>query len=81
MCGKNLAHDGVLVIKDVATHPFPKLAFTWILDVLMTRGFQMWYWDEMRFNALFRNHFNRINTFPIADWLPYSHIVYLCENT
>ena len=80
MCSRHLTCEGRLVIKEVTTHPFWKLAFTWTLDVLMTRGFQIWYLDEMSFNVLLRNHFSRINTFPIADWLPYSHIVYLCEN-
>jgi 2-polyprenyl-3-methyl-5-hydroxy-6-metoxy-1,4-benzoquinol methylase len=78
-CSRHLAYDGRLVIKDVTTHPFLKLAFTWALDVLMTRGFHMWYWDEHKYYAVFRRYFNRIEMFPIADWLPYPHIVYLCE--
>jgi hypothetical protein len=40
----------------------------------------MWYWDEERFYAALRGSFNRIDNYPIADWLPYPHIVYLCEN-
>jgi hypothetical protein len=46
----------------------------------MTRGFDMWYWDEERFYAALRGYFNRIDNYPIADLLPYPHIVYLCEN-
>jgi ubiquinone/menaquinone biosynthesis C-methylase UbiE len=79
-CRRLLASDGRLIIKDVTTHPFPKLAFTWALDVLMTRGFEMWYWDEEKVYAAVGRHFDRVDTFPIADWLPYPHIVYLCEN-
>jgi SAM-dependent methyltransferase len=79
-CGQHLAHDGRLIIKDVTTRPFLKLAFTWVLDMLMTRGFEMWYWDEKQFQAALGKHFNRVDTFPIADWVPYPHIVYLCEN-
>lgn len=78
----NIWHrTGGLSIKDVAMHPFPKLAFTWALDVFMTRGFEMWYWNEDQFHAALGEHFNRVDTFPITDWLPYPHIVYLCENT
>lgn len=51
------------------------------LDALMTRGFDMWYWDEQQFHTRLRPHFSRIETYPIADWLPYPHIVYLCENS
>ena len=79
-CVQRLAPGGRLVIKDVTTHPFPKLAFTWALDVIMTRGFDMWYWSEDKFDPTLRKHFNRVDTFPISDWLPYPHIIYLCEN-
>ena len=77
----HLSHNGRLIIKDVTTHPAPKIGFTWALDVLMTRGFEMWYWDEQRFNATLGEHFNQIETFPITDWLPYPHIVYMCEKS
>ena len=80
MCCKHLTREGRLVIKEVTTHPFCRLAFTWALDVLMTRGFQMWYWDEIEFAAYLTDHFKRLDTFPISDWLPYSHVVYLSEN-
>lgn len=79
-CASRLAPEGRLVIKDVTTHPFPKIAFTWALDVLMTRGFDMWFWDENRFYELFSKHFNRVEMYPITDWLPYPHVIYLCEN-
>jgi 2-polyprenyl-3-methyl-5-hydroxy-6-metoxy-1,4-benzoquinol methylase len=80
-CARHLHRDGRLVIKEVTTHPFPKFMFTWALDVLMTRGFDMWYWDEKRFFSVFNNYFHRVDTFPIADWMPYSHVVYLCDNS
>lgn len=79
-CAAHLASDGRLIVKDVTTHPFFKIAFTWALDVLMTGGFEMWYWDERRAAGAFQKHFTRVDTFPIADWMPYPHIVYLCEN-
>jgi SAM-dependent methyltransferase len=80
-CADHLAADGRLIIKDVTTHPIFKIGFTWALDVIMTRGFEMWYWGEREFHTLFSKYFNRVDTFPLTDWLPYPHIVYLCENS
>ena len=37
---RRLAPDGVLIIKDVTRRPWWKMAFTWVFDVLMTRGFR-----------------------------------------
>jgi 2-polyprenyl-3-methyl-5-hydroxy-6-metoxy-1,4-benzoquinol methylase len=79
-CAAHLAPAGRLIVKDVTTHPAAKLAFTWALDVLMTRGLAMWYWNEEQFHTTLRRYFDRIDTFPITDWMPYPHVVYLCEN-
>ena len=79
-CREHLAEDGRLIIKDVTTHPFPKIFFTWALDVLMTRGLEMWYWSESRFYETLTPSFNRVEMYPIVDWLPYPHVIYLCEN-
>lgn len=76
----HLSDNGALIIKDVTTHPKFKIGFTWALDVLMTQGFEMWYWDEKKFNDTLGEHFNQISTLPLTDWLPYPHVVYLCEN-
>jgi len=78
-CRSRLADDGCLVIKDVTTHPFPKIAFTWALDVVMTKSFDMWYWSEEKFYSSLGKHFDRIEMYPIVDWLPYPHVIYLCE--
>ncbi len=79
-CADQLANDGRLIIKDVTTHPFNEILFTWLLDVFMTRGLDMWYWNEEQFHTALGTHFDRIDTFSISDWMPYPHIVYLCEN-
>lgn len=79
-CAGSLAPTGRLIIKDINTHPWWRLGFTWALDVGMTRGFDMWYWNERKFLSALGVHFNRIDTYPIADWLPYPHVVYLAEN-
>jgi 2-polyprenyl-3-methyl-5-hydroxy-6-metoxy-1,4-benzoquinol methylase len=78
-CYSHLAPEGRLVIKDVATHPFYKIAFTWLLDAVMTRSFEMWYWSEERFYKTLKNNFARVEMYPITDWLPYPHVIYLCE--
>ncbi len=79
ICSSHLAPDGRLIIKDVTTQPFHKIAFTWALDVLMTKGFEMWYWNEDKFYQKLGPHFDRIEMYPITDWLPYPHVIYLCE--
>jgi 2-polyprenyl-3-methyl-5-hydroxy-6-metoxy-1,4-benzoquinol methylase len=78
-CVDHLAPDGRLVIKDVTTHPFPKIAFTWALDVVMTLGFDMWYWNEERFLSMLAEEFDSVELFPIVDWLPYPHVIYLSQ--
>ena len=71
-----LAPDGVFIIKDVTRRPWSRMAFTWLLDVLMTRGFDMWYWSPEQFRGVIDSRF-AMETYPIHSWLPYSHIVYV----
>jgi len=79
LCAGHLRLHGRLIIKDVTTHPWPRIAFTWTLDALLTGGFDMWYWPEERFLAALGCHFRSVELFPISDWMPYPHVVYLCE--
>ncbi|MEZ5422190.1 MAG: hypothetical protein R2682_03725 [Pyrinomonadaceae bacterium] len=46
----------------------------------MTKSFEMWYWSEDRFYKELGSHFANIEMYPITDWLPYPHVIYLCEN-
>lgn len=78
-CAAHLSPGGRLIIKDVTRRPVHKLAFTWALDALMTRSNDMWYWSERTFHDALSRFFVRTDTYPIADWLPYPHIVYLSE--
>lgn len=78
-CVDHLAPDGRMIIKDVTSKPGHQIAFTWALDVLMTRGFDMWYWNEARMAAMLGELFEQTYTFPIADWLPYPHVLYMSE--
>jgi 2-polyprenyl-3-methyl-5-hydroxy-6-metoxy-1,4-benzoquinol methylase len=79
-CARHVGQGGRLIIKDVTTRPLRKLAFTWVLDVLVTRGFRMWYWNEKEFRDVLQKHFLQTNVFPITHRLPYPHILYVCEN-
>jgi 2-polyprenyl-3-methyl-5-hydroxy-6-metoxy-1,4-benzoquinol methylase len=71
-----LAPGGVLIIKDVTRRPRWKMAFTWLLDVAMTQGFDMWYWSPAQFREAIDERFE-MEAYPINDWLPYPHIVYV----
>jgi 2-polyprenyl-3-methyl-5-hydroxy-6-metoxy-1,4-benzoquinol methylase len=71
-----LKPGGRIVIKDIARKPALKLFFTWVLDVLMTRGFDMRYWDERRFRGGMDPAF-RMETYRIPHWLPYPHVLYV----
>jgi SAM-dependent methyltransferase len=73
---KRLKPGGHLIIKDVTRVPAWKLGFTWILDVLMTSGFDLWYWNPDQFRRATDRSLS-LETFAISDWLPYPHIVYL----
>jgi 2-polyprenyl-3-methyl-5-hydroxy-6-metoxy-1,4-benzoquinol methylase len=71
-----LARGGRLIIKEVTRRPAWKMGFTWLLDVLMTRGFDMSYWDPQQVRSAVDPSLS-LETYPITDWLPYPHIVYL----
>ena len=75
-----LAPGGVLIIKDVTRRPRWKMAFTWLLDVAMTRGFDMWYWSPGQLRKAIDDRFE-IEMYPINDWLPYPHIVYVVSRS
>lgn len=75
----HLAPGGHLVVKDVLTRPFHKIAFTWLLDVLMTRSLDMWYMTESKFAEVLGDDTWRIENYAIQDLLPYPHTVYLCS--
>jgi len=74
----HLDPDGRLVIKDVLTRPRWRLFFTWALDVVMTKGFEMWYLSTREFKELVGDGFE-LESYPIADWMPYPHVVHLFD--
>lgn len=81
VCWYMLSDHGVLVIKDVNDRPWPKLFFTWLLDVFVTGGFNMRYWGA----DTFQQELKRIGFCPdlkfLPDRLPYPHILLRCTKT
>ena len=73
-----VAPGGSLVIKDITLRPRYKLAFTWLLDVAMTAGFDMWYWNEAQFRAAIPEDW-QMDVFPITHWLPYPHVLMVVD--
>lgn len=71
-----MAPGGQLVIKEIATRPFYKVWFTWLLDLGMTLSFDMWYRPAETYRALVDAELT-MERYPISDWLPYPHVVYL----
>ena len=78
-CRQHLTSDGVLILKEVSRRPWPKMAYTWVLDVLVTRGFEMWYWSETQFARELMSLGFDTKVYPITDWLPYPHVLYRCS--
>jgi 2-polyprenyl-3-methyl-5-hydroxy-6-metoxy-1,4-benzoquinol methylase len=72
----HLAPGGRVIFKEISRKPAWKLFFTWVLDVLMTGGFDMWYWNARQFREAMDPSFD-LEIYPIADLLPYPHVVYL----
>lgn len=69
----------MLIVKEVTTRPFLKMGYTWVLDVLVTRGFRMWYWNEAQSADQLERAGYRAEILPINDWLPYPHVLYYCQ--
>lgn len=77
-CHRQLRPGGVLIIKDVDTRPRYKMAFTWLLDVIMTKGERPEYWNRSELiGELHRVGFDVV-TYAMVDLLPYPHQLYVC---
>jgi len=74
-----LAPGGVLLVKDVDTHPVSKRWFTWALDKAMAPRTPVHYWSAERLaRALEANGF-RVRRHLMVDVLPYPHVLYIGE--
>jgi SAM-dependent methyltransferase len=73
-----LRPGGVFVVKDVDTRPRYKMAFTWLLDVLMTRGELPRYWSAADLTDLLEREGFGVIRYAMVDLLPYPHQLYVC---
>ncbi|MCA9446292.1 MAG: class I SAM-dependent methyltransferase [Candidatus Omnitrophica bacterium] len=75
----HLKPDGVLLIKDITTRPWWKMAFTWILDQAMSGPCHVWYQSvENQTEELERFGFE-VRSRSFKDRLPYPHVVFHCK--
>lgn len=73
-----LPDDGRLVLKDVDTRPWWRHWWTWAADLAVS-GQRVTYWSETTMLAALCRAFQRVEVFPMGDWLPYAHVLYVCE--
>jgi 2-polyprenyl-3-methyl-5-hydroxy-6-metoxy-1,4-benzoquinol methylase len=78
-CHRALAPGGRLVVKDVETRPRAKLWFTWLLDRMMQPRGELAYRSRVEMTRLLEQAGFRVWSQPIRDWLPYPHILYVCD--
>jgi 2-polyprenyl-3-methyl-5-hydroxy-6-metoxy-1,4-benzoquinol methylase len=76
-CYRRLRPGGALIVKDVDTRPRYKMAFTWVLDVLMTRGDRPQYWSRSDLLAVLGGAGFDVVTYAMVDLLPYPHQLYV----
>jgi predicted O-methyltransferase YrrM len=74
----SLRPGGTLIVKDVDTRPRYKMAFTWLLDVLMTGGERPHYWSRADLTDALRAVGFAVVRLPMVDVLPYPHELYIC---
>jgi SAM-dependent methyltransferase len=74
----HLADDSVLIVKDVDTTPRLKMLFTWLLDVVMTKGELPVYWSGRDMQGQLTATGFRVFSHGMVDSLPYSHRLYVC---
>ena len=77
-CYRRLRPGGVLIVKDVDTRPRYKMAFTWLLDVLMTKGERPEYWNRAELIGQLRSTGFDVITYAMIDVLPYPHQLFVC---
>lgn len=77
--GKAVRPGGRLLIKDVDTRPAYKRWFTHALDRLMDPRTPVRYWAAEELQALLSELGFRVYRHLLVDYLPYPHILYICE--
>jgi len=74
-----LPAGGRLLVKDVDTHPAAKRWFTWALDKAMAPTTPVQYWSADRLAAALHAAGFTVHRHLMVDWLPYPHVLYVCE--
>jgi SAM-dependent methyltransferase len=76
---KILPAGGRLLIKDVDRRPVYKRWFTHALDKVMDPGSPVRYWDAEALTRLLGEVGFSVHRHLMVDFLPYPHILYICE--
>jgi cyclopropane fatty-acyl-phospholipid synthase-like methyltransferase len=76
---KILPAGGRLLIKDVDRRPAYKRWFTHALDKVMDPGTPVRYWDAEALTQLLGEVGFTVHRHLMVDFLPYPHILYICE--
>ncbi len=76
-----LAPGSRFVIKDIDSKPAYKRWFTWLLDKAMDIHTGVHYWPKQEIIALLRRFDLEVFNHTIKDYLPYPHILYICQPT
>lgn len=74
-----LTPGGRLLIKDVDTQPAYKRIFTHALDFLMDPRAPVRYWSSDELPQLLREVGFTVHRHCMVDYLPYPHILYVCQ--
>ena len=78
-CFAKLKVGGLLVIKDIDTVPFPKYAWNYIHDFIMTRGEPLYFVGRHQMCSLLEKIGFKVNIYCLQSLAPYPHILYLCK--
>ena len=76
---KAVSLGGTLIIKDVDTRPAYKRWFTHALDRLMDPKTPVRYWSAEELETLLAEVGFRVERQRMPDYLPYPHVLYVCE--
>lgn len=76
-----LKDDSRLILKDVDTKPTYKRWFTYVLDKLVDRETDVHYWELEELTKLLANSGFQVFTHAMVDYLPYPHLLYVCQKS
>ena len=74
-----ISENGVVVIKDIESKPWWKVAFTWILDKAMDPRSAVNYYSKEEMIEMLERHGFDVKCHQLVDILPYPHILYICR--